>query len=86
MREALNLLSGQRTAAGVSNFSLWGACSFVAEHDRWFDTTEWKAFMSTAASSALLSVKQRGTMARWLASGGVPRPEDSDDDWGEYDD
>jgi hypothetical protein len=84
MRETLSLLSGRHSDADVSNFELWRACSHVAEHDRWFDAAEWKAFMSAAASSALLTAKQRGTMARWLASGGVPRPEDDDtyEDWG----
>lgn len=81
MLEALGLLSGRRSDSSVSNFSLWAACSHVAAHDRWFDTTEWKEFMSAAASCALLSAKQRGTMARWLAHGGIPHHDDSDDDY-----
>jgi hypothetical protein len=85
MREALDLLSGRRSDAAVSNASLWDACHHVAAHDRWFDNTEWKAFMSAAASSALLTPKQRSTTMRWLAAGGIPHP-DSDDDYGGYSD
>ena len=91
MREALALLSsaagGGSAATGggdiISNYSLWRACSFVAEHDRWFfdDSAEWKEFMSAAASSARLTAKQRGIMARMLASSRPEKKEYYDDDY-----